>query len=252
MRKKKSRKQEIMHSQFPLGWKQNQKRSRVPSDPIVNHTVRDHMRRIVVTWLFEVIDEFEQPTCVAHLAANYMDRTACTGEIKITAQNYQLVAIASLMIASKFVTSNPLNCENLIWISGDAFSRKALIAMEASILRVLNWDIAVWPLEQFLDFYLVGKPARIRPLALALANCSLLSTNIICEYSPEHIAKSIIYYLTENRSSNCIVDVYNCANNATPVMKDRHRYDLKKISPPCPGKRRKIARSIVEEVTCTA
>ena len=76
---------------------------------------------------------------------------------KISLNIYQLVAISSLLIASKYEDTNSPSISDLIYISKNIYTHNDIIAMEKDILNILNFDIfSVSSYQFFSFFYLVS------------------------------------------------------------------------------------------------
>ena len=72
---------------------------------------------------------------------------------KITLNNYQLVAISSYLIASKYEDTNSPSIDDLIYISKNIYSHNNIIEMEIDILSTLNFDIFSVSSYQFFSFF---------------------------------------------------------------------------------------------------
>ena len=117
--------------------------------------INEKHRSVVIEWLSYIIHYFSQSNETLFMCINIMDRYIT--KKKITLNNYQLVAISSYLIASKYEDTNSPSIDDLIYISKNIYSHNNIIEMEIDILSTLNFDIfSVSSYQFFSYFYLVS------------------------------------------------------------------------------------------------
>lgn len=73
-----------------------------------NKEVTKLMRAILINWMGEVAESFYFKRVTLHLAVNYLDKYLYLTKVKINRQQFQLLGIVSLFLASKFEVSSSL------------------------------------------------------------------------------------------------------------------------------------------------
>lgn len=139
----------------------------MPKQPSLN----TEMRAILVDWLVEVQENFELNHETLYLAVKMTDHF-----LSLTAINremLQLVGSTTMLIASKFEERSPPCVDDFLYICDDAYKREELIAMEASILQTLNFDINIPIPYRFLRRYAKCVNAGMDTLTLARYVCEL-------------------------------------------------------------------------------
>ena len=113
--------------------------------------INEKHRSVVIEWLSYIIHYFSQSNETLFICINIMDRYIT--KKKITLNNYQLVAISSYLIASKYEDTNSPSIDDLIYISKNIYSHNNIIEMEIDILSTLNFDIFSVSSYQFFSFF---------------------------------------------------------------------------------------------------
>ena len=113
--------------------------------------INEKHRAVVIEWLSFIIHYFSQSNETLFMCINIMDRYI--SKKKITLNNYQLVAISSYLIASKYEDTNSPSIDDLIYISKNIYSHNDIIEMEINILSTLNFDIFSVSSYQFFSFF---------------------------------------------------------------------------------------------------
>ncbi len=117
--------------------------------------INEKHRSVVIEWLSYIIHYFSQSNETLFMSINIMDRYI--SKKKISLNIYQLVAISSYLIASKFEDTNSPLIDDLIYVSKNIYTQNDIIAMEKDILSALNFDIFFVSSYQFFSlFYLLS------------------------------------------------------------------------------------------------
>lgn len=101
--------------------------------------VTSKMRQVLIDWLVDVHDSFELKEQTLYLALSYLSdySAAC----QIAKDEYQLVGIACLWIASKYEEIYPPRTKNYVEVTADTYTLKDLKAMEGNIIKALNFEL---------------------------------------------------------------------------------------------------------------
>lgn len=97
------------------------------------------MRQILIDWLIDVHDSFELKEQTLHLALSYLSDYSSLNQIK--KDEYQLVGITCLWIASKYEEIYPPRTKNYVEVTADTYSLKDLKTMEGKIIEALKFDL---------------------------------------------------------------------------------------------------------------
>ena len=117
--------------------------------------INEKHRAVVIEWLSYIVHYFSQSNETLFMSINIMDRYI--SKKKITLNIYQLVAISSYLIASKYEDTFTPSIDDLIYISKNIYKHNDITTMEKDILDTLNFDIFSVSSYQFLSsFYLLS------------------------------------------------------------------------------------------------
>jgi len=120
------------------------------------------MRAIIVDWLVEVHKKFRLVPDTLYLCVNILDRFL--SRVSITRSQLQLVAVTSMLIASKYEEIYPPEIRDCVYITDRAFTRQAVLDMEIRILDELQYALSVPTAYPFLLRFLsvTGAPPAMR------------------------------------------------------------------------------------------
>ena len=117
--------------------------------------INERHRAVVIEWLSYIVCYFSQSNETLFMSINIMDRYI--SKKKISLNIYQLIAISSYLIASKYEDTNSPLIDDLIYISKNIYTQNDIISMEKDILTTLNFDIFFVSSYQFFSiFYLIS------------------------------------------------------------------------------------------------
>lgn len=114
--------------------------------------IRPHMRKIVTDWMLEVCLDQNCHADVFLLSCNIMDRFL--SQLNIRKSQFQLVAAASIFIASKLVDPCPIAGCDLVKYTDNTYQLTELLEMELLILSKLKWDLSAVTPYDFLEYLL--------------------------------------------------------------------------------------------------
>ena len=110
------------------------------------------MRGILVDWIIEVHLRFKLLPETLFLTINLIDRYLQKTQIMRT--RLQLVAVAALLIASKYEEIYVPEIRDFVFISDNAYTREEILEMERSILISLQFSITIPSSYRFLERFL--------------------------------------------------------------------------------------------------
>ncbi|XP_034020841.1 G2/mitotic-specific cyclin-B3 [Thalassophryne amazonica] len=134
-------------------------------------SLNTEMRAILVDWLVEVQENFELFHETLYLAVKLTDHYLA--QTPVHRELLQLVGSTTMLIASKFEERSPPCVDDFLYICDDAYKREELIAMEASVLQSLSFDINIPIPYRFLRRYAKCVSAGMDTLTLARYYCEL-------------------------------------------------------------------------------
>ena len=118
--------------------------------------INEKMRGILVDWVIEVHLKFKYFPETLYLAINLIDRYL--ERTQILRNRLQLVAVAALLIASKYEEIYANEVKDFVFISDNAYSREEVLSMEEQILISLEFNVTIASSYRFLErFAKVGQ-----------------------------------------------------------------------------------------------
>lgn len=106
------------------------------------------MRRIVVDWLVDVHKDFKFSQTTLHLTVNIMDRFL--SKVVIARSKFQLLAITSLWIASKYQERCTPYLDDFVAITNWSYTRLDMFNMESAVCNTLQFRFTVVTALPFL------------------------------------------------------------------------------------------------------
>lgn len=115
--------------------------------------ISKRMRAVLVDWVVEVQQNFHLSHETLYLAVKITD--LYLSKIIATKDSLQLVAVASVFIASKYDERSPLRIEDFLYICDYSFTRADVIRMEMEVFKVIGFNLCI-P----LSYRFLGRFAR--------------------------------------------------------------------------------------------
>ncbi|XP_078521597.1 G2/mitotic-specific cyclin-B3-like [Lissotriton helveticus] len=122
-------------------------------------------RTVVVDWIAEVQEGFALTHETLYLAVKILDHYLCNH--LCLRKELQLLGIASVLIAAKFVECFAPRLDDLVHVCAGEYPRQSLIEMERKILQGLEFNINIPIAYSFLRRY--GQCAKVDLVTLTLA-----------------------------------------------------------------------------------
>ena len=110
--------------------------------------INEKMRAILVDWIIEVHLRFKMLPETLFLTVNLIDRYLEKKQIMRT--RLQLLAVAALLIASKYEEIYVPEISDFVFITDKAYTKEEILEMESSILITLEFNITVPSSYRFL------------------------------------------------------------------------------------------------------
>lgn len=149
-------------------------------------------RGILVDWLIEVHTRFHLLPETLFLAVNIVDRFLSKKVIQL--DNFQLVGITAMFIASKYEEVLSPYLTNFKRITNDGFTEEEILSAERFVLSTLDYDLSYPNPMNFLrrvskaDNYDI----QSRTIGKYLTEISLLDHRFMA-YPPSHVAAAAMY-----------------------------------------------------------
>lgn len=105
----------------------------------IQKNISEKMRLILIDWLVDVHDSFELKEQTLYLALNYLSDYSAQKEI--SKEEYQLVGITCLWIASKYEEIYPPRTKNYIQVTANTYTLDEMKKMEGKIIEALKFDL---------------------------------------------------------------------------------------------------------------
>ncbi len=156
-------------------------------DPVIltlPKNIRISMIEILYNWLMEVKNEYnlsnESIFMARRLVDIYINLRPSYDNInltKITRANLQLIGISALFIAVKIFEIYPPGVEDFTYVTDNSYNNDQILGTEASILRVLKFNLVFPLMSEYLNFYGEG----LSPKAKTDATNLCLVANVLGE-----------------------------------------------------------------------
>ncbi len=146
------------------------------------------MRSILVSWIVLVHYKRRLEPETLHLAVNIMDRYLA--KEKITKKKLQLLGVACLLIASKFIDAyNACDVSLMVYLCDGVCTANDIVEMELHLLVRLNYRISAPNSRSFLSIYLTECQADecITSISHFIVDATLVSYHLL-EYLPSEVA----------------------------------------------------------------
>jgi len=159
---------------------------------ILQKEIKPYMRKLVVTWMFEVCEEQKCEDDVFPLSVNLLDRFLSVVEIRKS--QLQLLGTTCMFLASKVKETVPLTAEKLIIYTDKSITLDELLNWEILVLNRLHWDIAAVVPNDFFE-YIFSR--------MVLSEC--IDINFIRKHSQTYIALCCIDFLFSNLNAPSMI-----------------------------------------------
>ena len=133
------------------------------------------MRAILFDWLSEVNDKYRLRSATLHLAYRLIDKNLSVRAVD--RKKLQLVGVTCLWLAAKFEEIYPPEVEELVRVSGRAYTMPEILAREQDILRALNFCVNVPTCYPFLVRALKAVGADAHMAYVARFMCEVFALN---------------------------------------------------------------------------
>ena len=161
------------------------------------------MRSAIVNWLYEILIENVIQRETIFLAIAILDRYICIST-NIDKNNFSLVGITCVWIASKFIETTWFSIETCLEFCCNKYIRSDMELMEIEILTKLQWDINFTTSYHFLKIFkqkfgLTKKEYRFCKYLLEFVQ----HHSVLMHYMPSTLATTVICTMvTMNVTSN--------------------------------------------------
>ena len=149
-------------------------------------------RANLVEWMAEVQDYLDLSDITLHLAVANVDRVLT--QIDFDPEEFQLLGLASLLVAAKAEEDIVPSMDNLLQMAGGVFSKKDLARVEVELLMTLNWRMRKVTAAVWLHLYNQNIPSG-RKVVFKLAK-AILDLSLTQEWhgtvSPSKMASSCL------------------------------------------------------------
>ncbi|KAK7867334.1 hypothetical protein R5R35_001110 [Gryllus longicercus] len=153
------------------------------------------MRTVVVDWMVELQENFELNHETLYLAVKILDTYLSKVLVKKTM--LQLVAAASLFVASKYDERFPPSIEDHLYVCEGAYTKSQLMEMEISILKHIDYNLGFPISYRFLRRYARFAQVSMPTLTLAryILEYSLMDYSFISQSDSKLAAAALLLAL---------------------------------------------------------
>ncbi|GAB9472317.1 hypothetical protein Gpo141_00009498 [Globisporangium polare] len=150
------------------------------------------MRAMLIDWLVEVHNHFNLQPETLFLTVNYIDRFLA--KVPVKRENFQLVALTALLIASKYEEVHPVDIEDLVYICERSYTAQQIVTFEKEMLQAFKWQLVVPTSSGFLEYYIdkLSVDLQVAQLATFFSEQALLDFPLSAKYVPSVVASSAL------------------------------------------------------------
>jgi len=112
----------------------------------------ENVRAIIIDWVMNVHMKYKLWPETLFITINLIDRYFSI-QTEIKKSDVQLVAVAALVIATKYEEIYPPTVKDFIYVSSNAYTRPQILLMEKEILFGLQFQISETSPYRFLERY---------------------------------------------------------------------------------------------------
>jgi hypothetical protein len=173
-----------------------------------------YQRKILVSWLSDVAEEYHLAPQTLHLAVLYLDRFLLTPEgKKLSTQTLQCYGVACVSLAAKYEETHRPYLDDYTYITAYAYTRTQITEAETEIINVLKFELTCATSYDFATYYLARYyPTKEKLLVMIRYLCELtLSFHTYREFSCEIVGRAAV--MAGLKLLNCIVDDNIIAEN---------------------------------------
>jgi len=134
---------------------QNMPRSGFMSE---QRSLNGRMRSILIDWIAQVLDMSRLSQRTFFLSVSLVDR--CLSIMQVDRSNLQLLGSSAFLIAAKAEEIYPPEVANLVYICDGAYTKEQLLAMECTILEILDFRVDGPTVEHFLPHFIAASQSR--------------------------------------------------------------------------------------------
>lgn len=194
--------------------------------------INEQYRSILIDWICHVHYKFSLLPETLFLTINILDSYTSLVHFNIT--EYQLVAITSMLIASKYEEYYAPEIKDFIYVTKGIYTKEQIIKMEYSIMCTLNFDILFSSGIKFLEFFSFynsehcqneNTNKKIFHLAQFILEISLMNVSIM-KYTASMRASSSLY-MSRKILKNEIEDKDNIWSHELHLRTGYNEADLK-------------------------
>lgn len=144
------------------------------------------MRAILIDWLVEVHMKYKLKIETLFLSVNLIDRYL--EKRVIPRKKLQLVGVTGMLIAAKFEEIYPPEVRDFVYITDKAYTKEEILAMEVSMLTVLNFDINCPTMAHFFErYHRINGCNEVHRYLLQYVLELCLPDSKMLKYSPSHL-----------------------------------------------------------------
>ena len=189
-----------------------------------DNEITPEMRAMVVDWLIEVHQIFHFKEKCLYTTIQIIDKYL--SKIKIKVEEFQLLALSALNIASKEEEVEYPILDNFITISKNSLTKKEMIYMEKKILSELDYEIISPTSVDFFKIYAII--CNLNQIEISqgfyIMNILLIDINML-KYNNSILSYAVLHIVTkENKIKNLFSFLEEINENAFKINGKKNNY----------------------------
>lgn len=160
----------------------------------IQNKIGEKERRILIDWLVKVHFRFDLLPETLFLAISLLDRVIEISAINVN--EFQLIGIASMLIASKYEEIYAPEIRDFVYITGKSVERNDILKMEYKILLLLQFDVLSISSYSFLNrYYFISSDTKEETFYLTQLFLELNLMNVSMMANPPSLQAASMLYL---------------------------------------------------------
>ena len=184
--------------------------------------ISPEMRAMVVDWLLEVHQIFHFQEKCLFTTIQIIDKYL--SKVNINIDQFQLLALTALNIASKQEEVEYPILDNFITISKNALTKKEMINMENKVLSTINYEILSPTVLDFFQIY--AHICNLNPVEMSqglyIMNIILIDINML-KYRSSLLAFAVLKIIAKEKNiKKLITFIYEISKNAYKINENKN------------------------------
>jgi hypothetical protein len=166
--------------------------------------ISTEMRKVLLRWLLQVSRKFQVKEETIQLCVQIIDYLLIFQSTLISKQNFQLLGVAALFVASKFNEIHTYEAEKYVYLCDGLYSTRELFEMESLILTTTSFSLQFPTLNQFTGLVQQHYELELESTVSELSRLCLFDCTLMNKFKKQHLASVVIYFAAKVKESDIL------------------------------------------------